>query len=559
MKFMKLGSKPDLFQTEGDNVRYVATELSTDLVISVGDVKFYIHKFPLLSKSSRLRSLAAAIASSCDIDSEINIDNIPGGPAAFEICAKFCYGMVVTLNAYNVVAARCAAEYLEMHENVEKGNLVFKIDVFLASGIFRSWKDSIILLSKTKPFLSYLEGSKVVTHCVESIAMRACTDLSRVDWSYTYNRLRKQQTAPEDWWAEDLCDLSIDLYKRVITSIKGKGILSGSIIGAALRAYTVKRLPGFGQGVIPGSGDLLKYRYVVDSIISLLPREAGSVKCGFLLNLLSASIILECGETGRRDLMRRISGQLEEAAVADLLISGETTMYNVDVVCDLVEQFASARREDCRSEFGFDLNDSTAKVARLVDGYLAVVARDPSLPLSKFIALAEMVYDYPRSSHDRIYRAIDAYLKEHLEMTKSEKKRICRLMDCRRLSSEASAHAVENERLPSRVAVQILFCEQTRGSAAMAPRGSSRSLQCATTANSDDDWESCRAFGELGDLKDQLRRIKNGSVNSRNGREGKSGTPRKVKMILSRLWSNRSSLDMSESSSSTIEPSAGVK
>ena len=63
----------------------------------------------------------------CD---EINLLDFPGGPKAFEICAKFCYGMVVTLNAYNVIAARCAAEVLEMTEDVDRGNLIYKIEVF---------------------------------------------------------------------------------------------------------------------------------------------------------------------------------------------------------------------------------------------------------------------------------------------------------------------------------------------------------------------------------------------------------------------------------------------
>ncbi|GFS44685.1 phototropic-responsive NPH3 family protein [Actinidia rufa] len=44
MKFMKLGSKPDVFQAEGNSVRYVSSELSTDVIITVGEVKFYLHK-----------------------------------------------------------------------------------------------------------------------------------------------------------------------------------------------------------------------------------------------------------------------------------------------------------------------------------------------------------------------------------------------------------------------------------------------------------------------------------------------------------------------------------
>lgn len=210
---MKLGSKPDVFQTEGSNIRFVATELATDIVISVGDVKFYLHKFPLLSKSSRLQRLIAS--SNEESSDEVDISDIPGGSSAFEICAKFCYGMIVTLNAYNVLAARCAAEYLEMFETVDKGNLIYKIDVFLTSSIFRTWKDSIIVLQSTKSLLPWSEKLKVISQCIDCIASKASIDPSEVEWSYTYNRkklqsengvdshwngVRMQQMVPKDWW-----------------------------------------------------------------------------------------------------------------------------------------------------------------------------------------------------------------------------------------------------------------------------------------------------------------------------------------------------------------------
>ncbi|KAI5434683.1 BTB/POZ domain-containing protein npy3 [Lathyrus oleraceus] len=73
--------------------RYVATELASDIVVNVGDVKFYLHKFPLLSKSLRLQKL---VSNTDEENDEVHIHDIPGGPIAFEICAKFCYGMVVT-------------------------------------------------------------------------------------------------------------------------------------------------------------------------------------------------------------------------------------------------------------------------------------------------------------------------------------------------------------------------------------------------------------------------------------------------------------------------------
>lgn len=394
-------------------------------------------QFPLLSKSARLQKLVASVNE--EDEDEINIQDIPGGPAAFEICAKFCYGMTVTLNAYNVVAARCAAEYLEMYETVDKGNLIYKIEVFLNSSIFRSWKDSIIVLHTTKSLLPWSEELKIVSHCLDSIASKASIDTSMVEWSYTYNRKklpsengndpnwaspRKLHSVPNDWWVEDLCELPIDLYKRVITTIRAKGRVSGEVIGEALHAYALRRLPGFGKGINQGC-DIMKYRSLAETMIWLLPNEKGSVPCSFLMKLLRAASLLECGDTEKIELMRRVGQQLEEATVADLLIrapAGDSTVYDIDIVQKLVEEFVaqeqnvyidSSADQEFREIRSPKIIPDTSKmmVAKLIDAYLAEVAQDPNLPLSKFVDLAGMVSNFPKPSHDGIYRAIDMYLK----------------------------------------------------------------------------------------------------------------------------------------------------
>ncbi|CAH2033657.1 unnamed protein product [Thlaspi arvense] len=43
-----------------------------------------------------------------------------------------------------------------------RGNLIYKIEVFLNSGIFRSWKDSIIVLQTTKSLLPWSEDLKLM-------------------------------------------------------------------------------------------------------------------------------------------------------------------------------------------------------------------------------------------------------------------------------------------------------------------------------------------------------------------------------------------------------------
>ncbi|KAL9388546.1 hypothetical protein Peur_017151 [Populus x canadensis] len=50
----------------------------------------------------------------------------------------------------------------------------------------------------------------------------------------------------------------------------------------------------------------------------------------------------------------------------------------------------------------------------------------------------------------------------HPWLTDSEREQLCRLMNCQKFSLEASTHATQNERLPLRVTVQVVFFEQLR-------------------------------------------------------------------------------------------------
>lgn len=52
--------------------------------------------------------------------------------------------------------------------------------------------------------------------------------------------------------------------------------------------------------------------------------------------------------------------------------------------------------------------------------------------------------------------------QSHPDLNKSERKKLCRTLDLKKLSQEASMHAAQNEFLPLRVLLQALFFEQTR-------------------------------------------------------------------------------------------------
>ncbi|KAK1431255.1 hypothetical protein QVD17_14590 [Tagetes erecta] len=594
MKFMKLGSKPDSFKTDGNNVWFVTSELATDVIINVGESKFYLHKFPLLSKSGRLQKLVGST------DEEIDIHEIPGGSTAFEICAKFCYGMTVTLNAHNVVSAYCAADYLEMYETIDKGNLVYKISVFLNSSIFRSWKDSIIVLQSTRYMSSSSEEPKLVNLCINAIASKASVDASKVDWSYTYNRKKlpeekepmndfggglRSRIVPKDWWVEDLAELEIGLYKQVLVSITNKGLVCNEVIGEALKAFALRRLPGLNRSIVHNN-DILKARSVVDIIVRLLPLEKGCVSCDFLLKLLKMAILVDSGEMVKRELVKRIGQQLEEATVQDLLIQAkegdgeseaEGLIYDVSIVHQIVKEFIvqdqvgdfenedhEIQETERRTSGGILSEASKLMVAKLVDGYLVEISKDPNLPLGMFVDLAEMVSSFSRPSHDGLYRAIDMYLQAHPGITKSERKRICRLMDCKKLSVDACTHAVQNERLPMRIVVQVLFFEQAR---AATSSGSStpdlpKSMKALNAPNGrpatgpEDDWDGVATLEELKALKEELAVLRMRNHGPKSTVSDKASVPRvkgllSSKKIFSKIWSSKGGIRENSGSDSS--------
>jgi hypothetical protein len=53
-------------------------------------------------------------------------------------------------------------------------------------------------------------------------------------------------------------------------------------------------------------------------------------------------------------------------------------------------------------------------------------------------------------------------LQVHPNMKEAERYRLCKAIDCQRLSPDACSHAAQNERLPVQMAVQVLYLEQLR-------------------------------------------------------------------------------------------------
>ncbi|KAL5712892.1 hypothetical protein ACHQM5_015016 [Ranunculus cassubicifolius] len=473
-------------------VEWPISDVSSDLTVEVGARSFSLHKFPLVSRSGRIRR---KLLESKDAKvSRISLLNVPGGSEAFELAAKFCYGLNIEITLSNVAMLRCVSHYLEMIEDFSEKNLESQTETYMKNTVLPSITNSISVLHSCETLLPTAEEINIVTRIVNGIAFNACKEqltsgLLKLE-KLPVKLMTIKEEFPSDWWGKSLAVLSLDFFQRVLSALKSKG-LKQDMITKILINYAhnsvhglVLRDPQLVKGSLSDAELRKKQKVVVEAIVSLLPTQ--SRKCtmpvSFLSGLLKTAIMGSASNVCKADLERRIGLQLDKAMYEDILIPSSTnnnnqhSLYDTDIISRIFTLFLNVEEENNEEshvtipnemDYDFDIpvspkQSSIVKVSKLLDNYLAEVALDSNLMPSKFIALAEMLPDHARVVEDGLYRAIDIYLKVHPNLKDSERYRLCKTIDCQKLSQEACSHAAQNERLPMQLAVQVLYIEQTR-------------------------------------------------------------------------------------------------
>lgn len=498
---------------------WLLSDVPSDISVEVGGTIFALHKFPLVSRSGRIRKQLAESK-----DGKVHLQDMPGGADAFELAAKFCYGVNLEITALNVAILRCAASYLEMTDHYGEGSLESRTEAYLNEIVCQNLADSVTVLHSCENLLPFAEDLKIITRCIEGITSNACkeqlsTGLSRLQYSgssHMENRLYpiglgfvpqapKPPPATDSWWGKELTVLNIHMFQRVLTAMKSRG-LGQDIISGALMHYAQSSLEGYMKNMVrdPQCPTQPKFkplgvsppltvlereqRSVVETVVSLLPQQSegrctSTIPLSFLSWLLRTAIMLNATASCRMELEKRIGSHLDQASLDDLLIPSfsyndeKHTLFDTDVVLRLVANFLQVREAEELSDGGMNARgdgnyesdgmgspnqNAVIKVSKVMDSYLAEIAPDSNLAVSKLIALAEALPDHARLVDDGLYRAIDIFLKAHPNIKEAERNKLCKLMDCQKLSHEACSHAAQNERLPVQLAVQVLYFEQLK-------------------------------------------------------------------------------------------------
>ncbi|XP_058077188.1 BTB/POZ domain-containing protein At1g03010-like isoform X2 [Magnolia sinica] len=468
------------------------SDVSSDLTVEVGATKFSLHKFPLVSRSGKIRKLLSEAKDTKQ--SRITFQAFPGGPEAFELAAKFCYSIAIDITLLNVAMLRCASHYLEMTEEYADRNLEILTEIYLKETVIPNISNSIIVLHRCETLLPIAEEINMVSRLINGIASNACKEqltsgLSKLEHNLPVRTSTIEAETPSDWWGKSLTVLNLDFFQRVLSAVKSKG-LNQDMIGKILINYSQNSLQGLMvRDVQSVKGSFLdlelqkKRRVIVEAIVGLLPTQSRKslVPIAFLSSLLKTAIMGSASAACRVDLERRIGLQLDQAILEDILIpaiplGNNHPLYDTDLISRIFSIFLNLDEEEDDTNHLRDENDMSfeydsprspkqsviLKVSKLLDTYLAEIAVDANLMPTKFIALAELLPDHARVVSDGLYRAVDIFLKVHPNIKDSERYRLCKTIDCQKLSQEACSHAAQNERLPVQMAVQVLYFEQIR-------------------------------------------------------------------------------------------------
>ncbi|CAL1376739.1 unnamed protein product [Linum trigynum] len=505
------------------------TQIPADLSVQVQEATFTVHKYPLVSKCGYIARLELQPSIS-NLAYEVKLENFPGGPEAFDTVLKFCYGLLLDLNPQNIAQLRCASEYLEMSEDLEDGNLITKTEAFLTFIIISSWRDTITVLKSCEALSPWVEDQQIVRRCCDSIAWKASRD--------NLTTTGDQATASEDaWWLDDVATLRIDHFTRVVTAIRAKGA-NPEVIAKCIMRYASRWLLGMDEELEvrgyanqgksglqfrvlsgrrtedQGTGRNKEKKAIIENLISILPPKREAVPCRFLLEMLKMGIVYSVSPALITQLEKRVGMTLETATVNDLLIPNyknedqgkllkcsdqQSTMHNLDVIQRIIEYFLMHEQDQQQLQ----PTPEKSSVSKLLDSYLAEIAKDPNVSVTKFQVLAEALPENARACHDGLYRAIDTYIKTHPSLSEHDRKRVCKLMICEKLSLDACMHAAQNERLPLRTAIQVLFSEQVKLRAAMQRKESAESSNISEHQTHQTETKS-----EIMTLKAELENVK---------------------------------------------------
>ncbi|KAL4186189.1 hypothetical protein AMTRI_Chr09g32560 [Amborella trichopoda] len=457
-----------------------------DLQVLVnGHSTFFVNKRIISSYSGRFRKLLNQERETLTLNPIIKINDIPGGAHGFELASRFCYNNgKIHISTKNVALLFCISIAMEMNSKLSSFNLLNQTQTFLQGLFYWTFNDTLAALKQCESFVSVADSSGLLDKLIDSLLNRIAVNSDGM-FPHHYGKplssssssssassspdisgfrfspdVTKRGSRP--WWFDDLTALSPVIIQRLSVTMRRNGVDSLLLSRFLLHYLRYAVLTRGSSGSIEG------YSGISEIAVSGVVLRKSGFSCRGLFGVLRVVSGFEGNKDCRQKVEELIGSMLDQATLDDILVSGFVKpsgfnksgigksggFYDVSLVLRLVRVFLGSNGE------GSDM-DRVKRVGRLVDKYLVQIAPDPSLKVSKFVALVVSLPDYARDSHDGVYAAIDMYLQAHQGLSSEDRAKLCKSLNFEKLSHGACRHLAHNPNFPPRLAIQALVSRQS--------------------------------------------------------------------------------------------------
>lgn len=426
---------------------------------------FVLHGAPLVGHCELLRQLVeeALEVDACPLSPprptrkflSFQIEDLPGGPEAFELVARFCHRRTcINVTSANVAMLRCAAEFLGMTETMTSENLIRITEEYLRAVVLGSWEESLAVIRTCDEFNQSAEKTQLIQRCASALADKtsptatfavdlASSPLHPTTDAYLASYFvstpsgnsshRSSKAVSETWWFDDLSTLSVHLVEPIVRYMIIHKPADSRVIAKFLLHYLRSALPVHGYSAtslspmkLHGDGDEDTsfnhgeriQREVVEVVVNLLANlERKSVSCRSLLGLRRIAVAVRAGKHCRRDLERMIGRQLEKATLDNILIPAlpprSSSLYDVDLVLRLVEFFLKEKADALFLTSNCKGSESCESLySSRLDNRFSLLSRTNSRVSAPVTALSSEISTPLQTSLLKVGQLMDKYLAE---------------------------------------------------------------------------------------------------------------------------------------------------
>lgn len=192
---------------------------------------------------------------------------------------------------------------------------------------------------------------------------------------------------------------------RTSISSSGSSISGSSITGSSVSGSSISGSSVSGSSV---SGSSISGTSFSDSSISGTSASGSSIS-GY--SVTGSSITITSVSGSGTSLSRTTSSISDTSSSSDESTSTKTKSEESEKLDSMFESKKFFSTEGPTRRPQLPPTSANLKVSQVLEVYLEEVAKDPSIPLGKFVALADLFIEFPRVSDDCVYSAIDTFLR----------------------------------------------------------------------------------------------------------------------------------------------------